>query len=118
MPSIGSLDSTNWPQSSQDQRYSGISNPSVFQGSGVRCQGSGFRDQVSPVKFAALVFFEEFNGASRAKGSGISTTAEYQIHAYEFHQTDDPYLSALQENRHNLLEPPPGHSFCRKPLSS
>jgi len=27
--------------------------------------GSGFRVQRSPVKFAALVFSEEFNGASR-----------------------------------------------------
>jgi len=37
-------------------------------GIGGRGQGSGIGDQGSPVKFAALVFFEEFNGASRGQG--------------------------------------------------
>ncbi len=39
---------------------------------GVRDQGSVAIGQVSPVKFAALVFFEEFNGASRDQVSGLS----------------------------------------------
>jgi len=43
------------------------------QRSEVRDQKSGVRGQKAevPVKFAALVFFEEFNGASRGRGSGI-----------------------------------------------
>ena len=36
-----------------------------------RGRGAGIRGQMSPVKFAALVFFEEFNGASRDQGLGI-----------------------------------------------
>jgi hypothetical protein len=39
---------------------------SICQGAN---RGSGIRGQVSPVKFAPLVFFEEFNGAS--KGSRV-----------------------------------------------
>jgi len=41
------------------------------------------------------------------KAAKFSAIPEYQIHAYESHQTDDLFLSALQENRRNLLGPRP-----------
>ncbi len=56
------------------------------------------------VTICGLIFLDPF---SRAQVPGINAIPEYQIHAYEFHQTDVSSLSALQENRHNLPGPRP-----------
>jgi hypothetical protein len=43
------------------------------RGSGVRCPVSGIGDQVSPVKSATLVFFEEFNPDETNKKVSLGT---------------------------------------------
>jgi hypothetical protein len=47
-------------------KYSDISRESILKI--MVGKGSGARGQKSPVKFASLLFFEKFNGASRDQG--------------------------------------------------